>query len=233
MKHFIYYSLLLGVISLRAQTIQVPENCIDKLSPCLIRTEDEVFRFIHDNQSVTLFSEGIVKINFDEKNNNFELIEGRLSLIRPKNLEKKVVKQLSVNKIDLEGEMFFIAKFSNRLTVLNLRDFILKEYRIEAEGNQLALERSDFMNKKDFIDYTRNYFTNIQHYKKFLTIESSRWMREFKKQSENQTKVLQRSIALESLQQSTAAKSELEKNTLEANRLKKLKDEFFNRTFKR
>lgn len=212
-----------------AQTIQVPENCLNKVSPCLFRTEDSFFRFQHDEQQVVLMKDGIIKVYFDEKHNNFDLIEGRMSL----QVKAKAAKSSSVHNISLDAGQFLISKFSNRLSILNLSHFILKEYSIGTDGVKPSLVRSEFMNKKDFVEFTRYYFTNLQQYKKFLAVQSLKWKHEFELQSTNQTKVLERSIALETLKVATESKIEREKKELEAAQTKKIKDEFFYRTFKR
>lgn len=212
-----------------AQTIQVPENCLNKVSPCLFRTEDSSFRFQYDNQQVVLMKDGIIKIYFDENHNNFDLIEGRMNL----QMLTKAVKSSSVNNISMDAGQFLISRFSNRLSILNLSHFILKEYSISTDGVKPSLVRSEFMNKKDFVEFTRYYFTNLQQYKKFLAGQSLKWKHEFELQSINQTKVLERSIALETLEVATESKIEREKKELEAAQTKKIKDEFFYRTFKR
>lgn len=228
----IYLGIVLVVVSSCfgwAQTIQVPENCLNKVSPCLFRTEDSFFRFQHDEQQVVLMKDGIIKIYFDENHNNFDLIEGRMSL----QVKAKEAKPSSVNNISLDAGQFLISKFSNRLSILNLSHFILKEYSIGTDGVKPSLVRSEFMNKKDFVEFTRYYFTNLQQYKKFLAGQSLKWKHEFELQSINQTKVLERSIALETLEVATESKIEREKKELEAAQTKKIKDEFFYRTFKR
>lgn len=217
--------LLLLACSGFAQTVQVPENCINKISPCLVHTNNSSFEFIHDGQQVKILKEAIVKISFDEKTNNFEVINGRISLSE----QKKTQKVLLINSEPVRGGNLLVRRFTNNLAILDLNDFILSEYQTGPGTLPPAHIKADFINKKDFITFTKSYFLSIGEYKQFLALQAKNWKSEFEKQNSSQTKVLLRAIASEKKN----AEVEAEKKRVAAEQLKKVREIFFYRTFER
>lgn len=225
MKHLGSLFFLLLTCSGFAQTVQVPENCINKISPCLIHTNNSFFEFVHDGQQIRMLKEAILKISFDEKTNNFEVINGRISL----NEKNRTQKTLLVNGLPLRTGKILMDRSINSLSILNLSDFILSEYQFANNSMQPTLLRANFINKNDFIMFTKSYFLSIGEYKKFLAVQAKNWKSEFAKQNNSQTKVLLRTIASEKKK----TEIEAEKNRVAAKQLKKVREMFFYRTFER
>ncbi len=208
-----------------AQTVQVPENCIDKVSPCLIHTQDTYFQFVHDGQLVKMLKDTIVKITFDDQKNNFEVLEGRISL----NEQKKTLKSLHVNNKPVRTGQLQVYRQNGVLRILDLNDFVLSDYSVNPGLQEPKLLKADFINKNDFVMFTKFYFQNISQYKNFLSEKEKSWKSEFDRQNRSQTKVLLRTIASER----EKARIEAHKNSAKYIREKKLRESFFYRTFER
>lgn len=226
---FIVFNLLTFTNLSFAQTIQVPENCINRVSPCLLRTEDSFFSFVQFDQKVTLFKEAIVKISFDNKQSNFEIIEGRIRVDRLKQGAKSEQRQLHINGQVFPSGKLLAERISNNLSILNLKNFILSKYHLESNSPWPHLISAEFVNKKDFVLFTKYYFQTVGQYKDFLTSVEENWKKEFFKQNSNQSKVLLRSVASEQKKSKTEFIRDLDDVLVQ----KKLKDNFFYRTFQR
>ena len=209
----------------QAQTVQVPENCLNRISPCLIHTEDSAFEFNHDGQQVKLLKEAILKLSFDENSSNFEVIEGLISL----NEKKKTQKLLFINNKPVRSGLLMVNRLKNNLRILDLNDYILSEYQVISNNTEPKLIKADFIIKVDFIFFTKFYFQSVPQYRSFLSLHSQNWKNEFNKQNSNQTKVLLRNIASEQKK----AKITADINAAQANQQKKARETFFYRTFER
>lgn len=211
--------------SVLGQTVQVPEDCLGKVSPCLIHTADNAFQFIYDGQRVTLLREAVLKITFDEKKSNFNLFDGRIIL---KKIDKNQ-KLLSINSLPVKSGWQMVSRSNSSLSILDLKSFTLSSYESLNESSGFKLLRADFIDKKEFVGFTKFYFQNLTDYKSFLAGQSRKWKKEFEKQNDTQTKVLLRTIASEQ----ENARIEAQKNTVRASEIKKAREMFFYRTFER
>lgn len=225
MRYAIFILLLISVTAVQAQLVQVPENCINRISPCLVRAEERDFQFKQRGQSVKILKETIVKMEFDENQNNFDILEGRISLVE----QEKIPGELKINAQPVRSGKLYASRFTQDLKVLDFNDFVLSVYQINPPKTLPQLIRGDFINKKDFIEYTKYFFRSTAQYKGFLASIEEDWKREFKRQTNSQTKVLMRSIASEQEQ----AILESARKAREAKELKKVRDTFFYRTFER
>lgn len=205
--------------------MQVPENCINRVSPCLVRAEEKDFQFNQRGQTVKILKETIVKMSFDANENNFEILEGRITLIE----QEKTTEELKVNSKPVRSGKLFASRFSKSLKVLDFNDFVLSEYVIDPPKTLPQLLKGDFINKKDFIEFTKYFYRSTAQYKGFLASIESDWKREFERQTNSQTKVLMRSIASEQEQ----AALESARKAREAKEAKKVRETFFYRTFER
>lgn len=213
-------------ISFLAQAeIQVPEDCINKVYPCLIRA-DRQLEFKQANLEVSLTPKTIVKITKDNAQLNFELLTGRMS-VKERELSEHAV---SINSVLLESPFVLAKRDHDDLDILSLSKFIKVRYTIKIQNDNLPVRvRSFFLSKNEFVDFTRHYFTDINKFKNFLTLIQPHWVAEFKKQNENQTKALMRSVASEE----KAAEERVRQEHERERQTKKIKDEFFSRTFNR
>jgi hypothetical protein len=226
LKIFIFILLFISTLQTRAQLVQVPENCINRVSPCLVRSEDRDFKFTHHGQAVKLLKDSVVKITFDENQNNFELLDGRITLDE----KNKSVSKLLINSKAVRSGQLYASRFGKNLKILDFKDFLFSEFLTGAQqlGPPQQI-KSDFINKQDFIEFTKHYFSSTSQYKSFLVSVEENWKLEFKKQNNSQTKVLMRSIASEQAQE----KRETVDKARNAKELKNVRDTFFYRTFHR
>jgi len=226
MKPFLLVLVFFATVSLKAE-IQVPEDCINKTYPCLVRA-DQLLEFKQAHLLVTLTPKSIVKITKDSNDSqlNFELLTGRLSV---KEVETAAW-AVSVNAVMLEVPHAMIKRDHDELDVLNLIKFTKVRYAINIQNNNVPVRvRSYFLSKSEFVDFTRHYFAETKAFKNFLTGIQSLWIAEFKSQNESQTKALMRSVASEE----KAAEDRVRQEQERERQIKKVKDEFFFRTFNR
>lgn len=208
-----------------AQTVQVPEDCLGKVSPCLIHTDEKFFEFMYDGQKVKLLKEGILKISFDETKSHFELIDGRIDV---KKVDKKQ-RALFINGNQVKTSWLMASRVLRTLSVLDMKTFNLSVYEPAANQSAFVQVRSDIIDKNDFVSFTKYYFQNLADYKSFLLGQGKNWKREFAKQNNSQTKVLMRTIASER----EKARIEAHKNSAQTDEAKKVRELFFYRTFER
>jgi len=220
--------IFLSLVSLWAQAeIQVPEDCINKTYPCLIRADSQI-EFKQAHLFITLTPKSIVKITKDNDTSqlNFELLTGRMSVKETSASDLAV----AVNSVLVEVPYIFVKRERDELDILNLSKFTRVRYSINIQNNNVPVRvRSNFFSKSDFVDFTRHYFSDIGQFKNFLTAVQSDWVAEFKNQNESQTKALMRSVASEEKAVEDRVRQEQERER----QIKKVKDEFFFRTFSR
>ena len=225
MNGLLFFITFFTVVVASAQTVQVPEACINQVSPCLIHTAEADFQFDYDGQRVTLLKEAILKITFDEKKSHFELLDGRIVI-------KKVSKNLKTLSIDgqaVKTGWLMVSRSANTLNILDMKSFAMNRFESDGAKSAFKATGSDFVDKNEFVGFTKFFFHNLRDYKSFLAIQAHNWKREFEAQNNSQTKVLMRTIASEQKK----ARAEAEKNSVNANQAKKARELFFYRTFER
>lgn len=224
MKSFIV--ALISIISWQAWAgIQVPEDCINKAYPCLIRA-DQLMEFKQEHLIIGLTPKTIIKITKDEAQLNIEVLTGRMS-VKEAGSPKLAV---SVNSVMLEMTHALVRRDHDELDILNLNKFTKVRYSINIQNNNVPVRvTSYFLSKSEFVDFTRHYFTEVKKFKSFLTSIEPEWIAEFKNQNESQTKAIMRSVASEE----KAAEDRVRQEQERERQLKKAKDEFFFRTFNR
>ncbi len=217
---------VISVLSLSAMAeIQVPEDCINKAYPCLIRA-DQMMEFKQAHLVIGLTPKSIIKITKDNAQLNLELLTGRMSVKEFAAPEYAV----SVNSIMLEMPQAMVKREHDELEVLNLSKFTKVRYSINIQNNNVPVRvRSYFLSKSELVDFTRHYFTDLKNFKTFLNSIQPQWVAEFKIQNESQTKALMRSVASEEKAAEDSVRQEHERER----QAKKVKDEFFFRTFSR
>ena len=209
-----------------AQTVLVPEDCLGKVSPCLVHTDEKFFEFMFDGQKVKLLKEGILKISFDQRQSHFELIDGRIDV---KKIEKNQ-RALFINGNRVKTGWIMASRVLRTLSVLDMKTFNFSVYEaVATTQSAFALVRGDIVDKTDLVGFTKYYFQNLRDYKSFLAAQAGNWKREFAKQNNSQTKVLMRTIASEK----EKARIEARKNSAQTVEAKKVRELFFYRTFER
>ena len=222
-----FFALLLMVVSgqfARAASVQVPENCVDRIIPCMVRADQSSFRFLHKGIEVQLNRESILKITGNAEHLNFEIISG-LAI-----LTEKVKSSLtySLGNVAVDSEKILASRHEEKLQILSLNNFSFAEYKIGSENFPVRIS-AEFINKKDLVSFSRLFFNDGKEYRGFLTSVEPHWKSEFKRQNISQTKALLRSIASQQQQEQEL----LLKKQKQEKELKKVRDEFFYRTFYR
>ena len=207
------------------QSVLVPEDCLGKISPCLVHTDEKFFEFMFDGQKVKLLKEGILKISFDLTQSHFELIDGRIDV---KKIER-IQRALFINGNKVKTGWIMASRVLRTLSVLDLQTFNFSVYEAAANQSVFTQVRSDIIDKTDFVSFTKYYFHNLRDYKSFLAGQAGNWKREFAKENNSQTKVLTRTIASER----EKARIEARKNSAQTIEAKKVRELFFYRTFER
>ncbi|MGZ3691040.1 MAG: hypothetical protein ACXVAX_06040 [Pseudobdellovibrio sp.] len=169
----------------------------------------------------------IVKITAEEDGPvNFEILKGYISL------EEKAESSIpvSINGVLLDSVKVFASRDKSQVQIFNLTNFVMSEYHLNYQNNDYPERvKSVFLSKRELVEYSKSFFQQVGKFKVFLTSIESDWRAEFRKQNESQTKVLMRSIASEEKE----AEDRLKKQERERAELKKVKNDFFNRTFNR
>ena len=220
-------ALLLVVLfasSVQAETVQVPEQCAAKQSPCVVRTDAQFFIYKDEGLRVKIVRDSIVKVIKTEKHLNFDILKGRLEL----QFEEGAALTASVNDVLVDSSRVMAYRQRESLEIFDLNSFSLGKYQIKQSVYPERLTQN-FMSKADLVQYTRYYFANIEQFKAFLTSIEKKWVAEFKLQNETQTKALLRSVASEE----KAVEERVQQKIREEKELKKVRNELFFRTFQR
>lgn len=223
-----FFMIFLSGGLLKAETVQVPENCINRISPCMVRTDETAIRFNMGKLVVRVQKQSIVKLSWDERENRFEIFEGRFSL----NLNephRKIQKIVRLHSIVLAEPRILVSRKFEKLDVLNLSNFFLSHYKVNGPHSEIELGSSDIASKAELVSMSRYYFEHMSDFKAFLSSSADTWKLSFDQETARQTKVLQRSIASVEEHQRAAAAEKARKDA----QLKKVRDEFFYRTFER
>lgn len=206
--------------------IQVPENCVNNVSPCLVRSDSKPFVFKQGELKIVLVKNSIIKIIEEGSHINIEILKGFVDL----QLTTKMSKTVSVNSVLIESVRSFTARDRDQLKILSHNNYVQTVYQLMSYNAEYAERiKSQFLSKTELVELSRHFFVNTSELKLFLKQIEKNWLAEFKRQNETQTKVLTRSIASEE----KAVEERLKKQEREQAELKKLKKELFFRTFNR
>lgn len=218
------FSALVFAASAQSETVQVPELCAAKQSPCVIRTEDQFFIYKEQGLQIKIVRESIVKIIKTENHLSFDILKGRIEL-----QEYEASKgTASINDVLIDGSRVMAHRLRESLEIYDIGSFSLSRYHIK-HGVYPERLSQNFISKADLVQFTRHYFTKVDQFKTFLTSIEKNWTAEFKRQNESQTKALLRSVASEE----KAVEERVQQKMREDKELKKVRNELFFRTFQR
>lgn len=217
-------STLAFAVSVNAETVQVPELCASKQSPCVIRTDQQFFIYKEQGLQIKIVRDTIVKIIKTENHLNFDILKGRIEL-----QEYEPTKgTASINDVLIDGSRVMAHRLRDSLEIFDINTFNLGRYQIK-QGVYPERLSHNFISKSDLVQFTRHYFASVDHFKNFLVSIEKSWVAEFKRQNESQTKALLRSIASEEKAVEERVKQKMRENS----ELKKVRNELFFRTFQR
>lgn len=207
-----------------AAAVQVPESCVGRVLPCLVRTEQTGFNFVQGNVEVKLAGDTLVKLSGSDAQVNFEVLSGYIGIVEKEN-SKRII---SLNGVPVDSESIMASRLGSKIEILSLDNFSYEEFKISDEKFPVRV-KGEFINKKDLVFFTRHFFTESVSYRRFLEKIEKEWSSEFKRQNISQTKALLRSIASEQKREKELA----EKKMRDEQEAKKIKERFFYRTFYR
>ena len=223
-KAFLFIFVLSGSLQALAGAVQVPENCANRVTPCLVRTEQGSFQFVHGNVQVKMEPDSLVKITAVPEQVNFEIMAGYAALtdINPSKTG------FALNNVPVDSAKVLGSRDGDALRILSLTDFSYAHFKISEENFPVRVS-ANFINKKDLVYFTQHFFTDTKEYRLFLTKIEKDWSTEFKRQNISQTKALARSVASQQQQEKELS----DKMLREKQQLKRVRENFFNRTFYR
>ena len=182
---------------------------------------------LYDQQSKVLYTlneDTILKFfNFDD-DVVLDVLEGGLRV----NANSKELVLLSINHIKINANTIFAQRNKTKMKFFNTQDFMLSQYEINAEKENTILV-TDLPSKKDMIEFASSFYQQKNELLSFMKQNQASYDKEFKLQTERQTKVLQRSVA--SVENAEHEKKIQQKK--DSDELKKVRDLFFYRTFYR
>ncbi len=217
--------LLLGLLVIKNQAahaaiLEVPEFCYTKkVSPCLTQIQNSSEPMQVGSATFRVNPNSILQWN-DFKDLSVDLLKG--SLVVTGNTVP-----FKLNEIYISKSSQMIQRRENLILGLDLKSFILSTYKLSEVRSNTVLLKSEFMEKPQLLKYVSTFFERKVAYVEFLKSIENLWKAEFVSQTTIQTKVLERSVA--SSEQSGKAENAAQlRQQLE---LKKVREQFFNRTF--
>lgn len=228
-SRFLFFFFFLVGVEASAELLSVPENCLQQeISPCLVKVgENRTLKSKSALFSFVVAEDSIFKILQFSSPFKFELLQGKMVV---QSGSKKTI-QFTLNDVPFDSKTVF-AKFGEgrRLQVYDSKNFILSEYeQAENLGQEAVLRKSEFLAKLDMIRFLSEFFFSKKSLLGYLKSIELSWKNELKIQTNDQTIALQRSIAsIEKAEEQSKAQAEKE-----AEELKKVRRQFFYRTFYR
>ena len=219
--HFLLISLFYSNL-VQAKILDVPENCFTlKKAPCLTQIQEEEQILQIQGIHLRATKDSIVQwIAFDKV--EIEILKGFIHITQN-------APSLKVNEIFVKDSNQMVQRLEEKLLALDLNTFMLSEFQLAQVKSNSVLLKARFLEKAELIVYISRFFDRKSAFVTFLKSMEKRWNSEFTKQANSQTKVLERSVAST---QDIDTKIEKEK-IQESNKIKKVREQFFYRTFYR
>ncbi len=211
-----------GFNQAQAAVLEVPELCFaNKAAPCLTQIQDAGKTLIVDGATFKISPNSILQWNsFTDL--SLDLVKGSFILTDTKSPFK-------LNEIYISKPQQMIQRRENLILGLDLKSFILSTYKLSEVRSNTVLLKSEFLEKSQLLKYVSSFFERKTAYVEFLKSIESLWKAEFVSQTKIQTKVLERGVA--SVEE--AGKAENTERFRQQLQLKKVREQFFNRTFYR
>ena len=225
-RKLIYAFIFLLTITAKANqgAVQVPEACAGRVSPCLLKAKDKMFNFTVSDVEFKVLPESIIKVSHNSNQIDVNILKGRVYV----SSSGKNDTAIYVNMVLSDASSFMAAGNSEGLQILSLDRFTLAKFKLTDKSVPTRLSEN-FLSKIEFIEFTKDFFVTIKDYRAFLSDVEHNWTAEFQRQNENQTKALLRSIASEEQKAEERVKRQMQEE-LER---KRVRGEFFYRTFQR
>ncbi len=209
-------------VALEARVTVVPEDCfLKKQSPCLTQVDESEETLSVGKTSLRIKAGTILHWkNFSEI--SVDILKGAFHITGSENA-------LKLNEIPIAKKNQMLTKQENLILSLDLDSFILSTYDLSAQRANTVLQRTSFLEKPDFLKFTAQFFERKSAFVAFLKSVEPSWKTEFNHNTASQSKILSRAVA--SVEESEKIEL-LEKERL-TQELKKVREQFFYRTFYR
>ena len=219
----IFLLILFYGFRVMAEMIEVPEKCFaDKKAPCLIKIQSEQQDLVLNETRFLALKETLIRWDSFDQEISLSLLKGGFQF-------KKNLHSLKIDGVVVSAENAFIEKKEKNLYVLNLKSFMLANYSLAEIQANSVLSKTVFLEKNELLQYMSHFFSTRQSFKDFVQSIEQSWKKELIAQADVQTKVLRRGIASVELNEN---KKKQEYARSQQN-LKKVREEFFYRTFYR
>lgn len=219
----IFFLILIAASFAEGKILEVPENClVEKKSPCLSKIGDQEEK-VSVSDNLFRANKGTL-IQWESFSNELRvtLLEGNIHI-------EKLGQPFKLNQVLISKNNLLIERKENLLNILDLNTFLLSTYTLFSIQANNVLEKSSFLEKLELLEFISHFFISKDSFKVFVKTIESKWETELKLQAAAQTKVLKRSIAnseqVQLAQQIAQGRKKQE--------LKKVREEFFYRTFYR
>lgn len=214
----------LSIISLAAEgrVTTVPEDCFDKKqTPCLTQVDEHEETLGIGKASLRIKAGTILHWkNFSDI--SVDILKGAFHITGSENA-------LKLNEIPITKKNQMLQKQENTILSLDLDSFILSTYALSAQRANTVLLSTSFLEKPDLLKYAAQFFERKSAFITYLKAVEPKWKTEFKHNTASQSKTLSRAVASA---EETDKIEMLEKERL-TQELKKVREQFFYRTFYR
>lgn len=207
----------------QGKVLQVPDQCLNqKKAPCLTKIVDQR-ELVSLSENFYLFNKDSI-IQWDSFSGPLELtmLQGNLHIL-------KISQPFKMNQITLSEPDLMVQLKERTINILDLHTFLLSTYTLNSVQTNNVLEKSQFLEKADLIPYMAQFFDQKKDFTEFLNSIAARWKSQLSTQAAIQTNVLKRAIASD---ENALKKQQLAQYKLN-NAQKKVREEFFYRTFYR
>lgn len=226
---FLFFLVFAMSFSVSAEILSIPENCLkQEIAPCLVKSnQSQTLKSKSNLFSLVVQQESIVKVLQFSSPFKLQLLQGKM--IVQSEVQKAI--QFTLNNVPFKSQSIF-AKFGEegRLQVYDSKNFIFSEYEQGvAQGQETVIHKAEFLAKLDMIRFLSEFFGDKKSLFSYLKSIELNWKNELKSQTNDQTMALQRSVAsIEKAEEQSKAEAKKE-----AEELKKVRRQFFYRTFYR
>ncbi len=203
--------------------MQIPENCLtEQKSPCLTKISEQNENISVSGNLIRVVKDSILQWDLFRPQTELSILHGFIHV-------EKIQQAFKVNQILLSEGQRLIARKQHELQMLDTQSFLLSTYTLNSVQTNSVLEKSIFLEKVELIQFVAYFFDQKKPFKEFLKAIESRWKDQLSTQAAIQTKILKRAIASD---ESVVKSHELARRKIQQEH-KKVRDEFFYRTFYR
>lgn len=203
--------------------MQIPENCLtEQKSPCLTKVSEQSENISVSGNLIRVVKDSILQWDQFRPQTELSILQGFIHV-------EKNQQAFKVNQILLSENQRMIARKQQELRMLDTNSFLLSTYTINSVQSNSVLEKSVFLEKVELIQFVAYFFDQKKPFKDFLKGIESRWKDQLSTQAAMQTQILKRAIASD---ESVVRNQELARHKIQQQH-KKVRDEFFYRTFYR